>query len=158
VGKNFPKATTGAAVADREELVARPYIQPDAVQFIPADEMNQSSLTTAFEMMERFVGTHGTAKLGVYALGRLAEKEAAKVYRIALAVSRLATNAGIHDPMIICLFNEMLDYLRGENRILRRLEGAVHLNHVVLRQNGEIVPFEQGLVENLADRGHASEF
>ena len=158
VGKYFPKATTGAAVADREQLVARPYIQPDAVQFVAADEMNQSCLATAFKMKERLVSAHATAKLGVYAPCSLTEKEAAKVYGIAFAVRRLAANAGIHDPMIIRFLDEMLGYLRGENRILTRLEGAVHLNHVVLRQNDEIVPFEQGLVEKLADWGHASEF
>jgi len=37
VGKHLPKATTWAAVADGEELVARPYIQPDAVQLVAAD-------------------------------------------------------------------------------------------------------------------------
>jgi hypothetical protein len=59
--------------------------------------------------------------------------------------------------MIIGFLDEMLDYLRGENRILRRLEGVVQLNYVVFRENDEIVPFEQGLVQKLADRGQASE-
>jgi hypothetical protein len=156
VGKHLPKATTWAAVADGEQLVARPYVQPDAVEFVAADQMNESSLTTAFNMKERFLGTHGAAEFGVDALCSPTEKEAAKVYGITLAVRRLSANAGVHDPMMIGFLDEMFDYLGGENRILRLLEGAVHLNHIVLWQNDEIVPVEQGLVEKLADGGHAS--
>ena len=155
--KHFPKTTTGAAIADGKQLIARPDIEPDAVQFVPTDQMDQSRITTAFDMKERFIGTHSPAKFRVYAQCSLAEKKAAQLYRIGFTMGRLPANAGIHNPMIVRFSDKMLDDMGGENAVLRGVKCTVHLNQIVFWQKKEIIPLKQGLVENFAYGGHSGE-
>ena len=102
-------------------------------------------------MLQRLVFGHAAPKLGIDPLGRLAKKETAQINGVILAPHGIATDAGVHDPVIGGFLDEMFHHLRRQNHLAGPIERLVYGNHLILRQIDEIIPLEEQAISNSGD-------
>jgi len=113
--KNPPEATAWATVADGEKLVRRLDFQPDCVKLVAADQANQTNLTTTPDIFQGFPLRCAVPESRINLQRRLSQKETAQIDRVVFALGGTATDAPLHDPMIIRLFDELFHHLGWED-------------------------------------------
>jgi hypothetical protein len=106
-----PQAAAWTAIADCEQLGSWADTEPDSIQFISANHVNQSSSLSPSHMFQRFIHGYTPSKLGVYALGCFTQKKTAKIDWMFLASLCPAANTFVHDPMDVGTFDEVTDDL-----------------------------------------------
>jgi hypothetical protein len=151
VWQHAPETTTRTTMADGEQVAARPNAQPDGIQFVAPDEMDQAGLATALYMLQRFLLRGTMPQIWVDSQGRLPQEETSQLNRISLALLGGTTEAKIHNPMHICLLNKMLNNLRGQHYLIRRLQRLSNLNgfqSAVVGQEDKLITVKKPVVHS----------
>jgi len=154
VGQHAPEATARTTMTDGEQVAARPNAQPDGIQLIAPDEMDQAGLATALYMLQRFLLRHAMPQLRVDSQGCLSQKETSQLNRISLALFSGTAEAKVHNPMHFCLLNKMLHDLRGKHYLIRRLQRLSNLNgfqSAVVGQEDKLITVKKPMVHSTAN-------
>ena len=141
--QHLPQAATGAAVADGHQPLRRAHVQPDRVQLVATDQVDQPGFPAAPGVIQGFGHGYRPAEPGVDVTGRRPQKNTPIFNRIVLAMGRIPADAKIHDPVKGGLFYKMFHHLRGHGYAFRLLNRPVDGNDVVFGQIDDFITFEK---------------
>ncbi|RLG53924.1 MAG: hypothetical protein DRN95_09105 [Candidatus Hydrothermarchaeota archaeon] len=123
-------------------------------QLVAANHVNQSRLAAATGVLQRFFFGHAASKTGIDALCRFSQKNATQLDGVILAVSRIAADAKVHDPVMGGIFDEIFYHLRGQDYFCGPADRLVYLNHFILGQIKDIVAFEEQALDDSVHEGN----
>jgi hypothetical protein len=87
--------------------VARLRTEPHRIQLVPPDEVNQAGLPTPFDVSVSLFPINHPAQLRVDTGCGFPKKEAAQINGVVLATCPIAAQAGVHDPAMAGLIDEV---------------------------------------------------
>jgi hypothetical protein len=151
VWQDPPQAAARTTVTNRQQLVARADAKPYGIELVAANQVNQTCLTAAGRVIERFFFRYAASELGIDPHGRLSKKETAQINGVILTLDGIAAYAGVHDPVKVGLLDEMFYHPRWQDHLAWIIERLVDRNHLILGQVDDVVSLEEQVVDDSGD-------
>ncbi len=138
-----PETAAGTAVADGQKFAARTDVQPDCIQFVPPDEVDQSCFTTESHVFFGLFSGHLASELWVNVHGCLSQKKTPQINGIILATDRITADAEVHDPVVVRLLDEVFYDLGGEYHAAWHSDCAVYGNDLIFGKVDDVITLEE---------------
>ena len=149
--QDLPETATITAITDGKQFVGRFDIQPDGIEFVSADEMNEAGFGTLVYVLQCLLHRGQTPECRVDPQNGFSQEDAPELYRMVPTSLCCPADAFIHDPPVSGDFHKVPDDIGRQCDVLPRINGFVH------GDKDDVVVLEQQALCQLAEEGNSSE-
>jgi len=123
--------------------------QPNSVQFIPADQMDQSGISTSAYMVLSLLFRDQAPEPGIDTQDRFSQEETPVLNWIVFTMAAVPADTEVHDPMVAGLIDERFHHLRRQDQGTGVLDRLVDLDGVIFGKIEHFIPFEKHAIDSV---------